>query len=122
DDIRLVSDLSGRDVYDESWQISFEHGTWVVGNGQESVVLAGVDRIQVGDVVYALVGGGGFAGIQDAIDAAADGDTICIAAGHYAENLILDAKAVHLRAAEGAAVTIDPVSGDALTLSGDFGA
>src|SRR5690606_2810682 len=59
--------------------------------------------------------------IQGAIDAAADGATIYIAEGTYAESLVIDGKSVHLRAVEGASVSIKPASGNALTLSGDFG-
>src|SRR5690606_8154447 len=59
--------------------------------------------------------------IQGAIDAAADGATIYIAEGTYAESPVIDGKSVHLRAVEGASVSIKPASGNALTLSGDFG-
>src|SRR5690606_29906601 len=62
-----------------------------------------------------------FGTIQEAIDAAADGATIYIAAGTYYENLVIEGKSLRLVAAEGATVTLDPVSGDALTLRGDFG-
>lgn len=96
DDIRLVSDLSGRDVYGEGWQISFEDGAWVVSNDEESVVLAGIGRVQVGDAVYVLVGGGGYETIQEAVAAAAAGDTVTIAPGEYSGSITLD-KLVHLQ-------------------------
>src|SRR5690606_6442954 len=48
-----------------------------------------------GGARFLLVGNGGFDTIQAAIDAAVDGDTILIAAGTYAENLVVD-KAVTL--------------------------
>lgn len=95
DDIQLISDLSGRDVYGEGWALSFVDGAWTVSNGEESVVLDGVDKVQVGDVVYVLVRGGGYDTIQSAISAAAEGETVAIAPGAYSESLTLG-KLVHL--------------------------
>jgi Ca2+-binding RTX toxin-like protein len=96
DDIRLVSDLSGRDAYGAGWELSFEDGAWIVSNGEESVTLDGVDKVEVDGVVYVLVNGGGYDTIQSAIDAAAAGETVAIASGEYSEALTLS-KFVHLQ-------------------------
>src|SRR5690606_8218900 len=99
--------------------------------GQAEAVLTGVLGLQGnllldGSMVQPMVLTVGFEAdtsfgtIQEAIDAAADGATIYIAAGTYYENLVIEEKSLRLVAAEGATVTLDPVSGDALTLRGDF--
>lgn len=97
DDITLRADTSGRDVYGEGWTLDFTDGRWVVANAESSVVLDGVDKVQVDGVVYVLVDGSGdgFASIQAAIDAAGAGDTVLIAPGTYAESVSLG-KFVHL--------------------------
>ncbi|WP_316975793.1 hypothetical protein [Shumkonia mesophila] len=69
--------------------------------------------------VLTVGAGGEYATIQSAIDAAEAGDTIVIAAGTYAESLSVT-KAVTLRAADGAEVIVDPVSGNGITISGDL--
>src|SRR5690606_17255957 len=100
---------------------------------QAAAFLTGVFGLQGGlqldgEAIAPTVRTGGFATdtsfatIQAAIDAAADGAMIYIAAGEYAENLVLDGKAVHLQAVDGASVTINPSSGNALTLRGEFAA
>lgn len=97
DDISLRADTSGRDVYGEGWTLDFSDGQWVVSNAETSVVLDGVDKVQVDGVVYVLVdqAGDGFASIQAAIAAADEGDTVLIAPGTYAESLSLS-KFVHV--------------------------
>lgn len=52
-----------------------------------------------------LSGGGDFASIQDAINAAADGDTITVEAGTYTESLNFLGKEVTVTSADGAAST-----------------
>lgn len=54
-----------------------------------------------------VVGAGGFATIQLAVNAAQDGDTIAVEAGIYVEQVIVDDKdGLTIRAAVGAEVTI----------------
>ncbi len=67
---------------------------------------------------FLLVGNGGFASINDAIAEAQAGDTIVIAAGTYAKNVVID-KAVTLIGK--GLVTIDPAAGVAVTLGGNIG-
>ncbi|HEX7115844.1 MAG TPA: hypothetical protein VF193_11995 [Steroidobacter sp.] len=96
DDIRLISDLSGpRDVYGADWELNFEDGTWSVTNGEETIVLDAAEKVQIADVVYVLVGGGGYETIHEAIDAAVEGEVVAIASGTYSEALTLN-KFVHL--------------------------
>ncbi|WP_210385766.1 type I secretion C-terminal target domain-containing protein [Hoeflea sp. EC-HK425] len=98
------------------------------GFGEGTDTLTGVQIVEGTDPVgaatgrFLLVGNGGFASIQDAVDAAVDGDTILIAEGTYAENVVVD-EAITLIGMGGAAnVIIDPASGTGLTVSGNIGA
>ena len=84
-----------------------------------SDTLVNVEIVLDGGARTLLVGSGGFATIQAAVDAAQDGDTILIAAGTYAESIMLS-KAVTLQALDPGAVTIDPTSGNGITISGDI--
>jgi Ca2+-binding RTX toxin-like protein len=97
------------------------------GFGEGTDTLTGVQIVEGTDPVgaatgrFLLVGNGGFASIQDAVDAAVDGDTILIAAGTYAENVVVD-EAITLIGMGGAtSVIIDPASGTGLTVSGNIG-
>ena len=65
---------------------------WQVSAGTEGTdLLNGVSKIRDGaGHNFLLVGSGGFATIQSAINAAVAGDTIMLAAGTYNENIVLD--------------------------------
>ena len=61
------------------------------GPGEGTDTLSGIEKIDgAGSANILLVGNGGYATIQAAINAAANGDTIMVAAGSYAENLVVD--------------------------------
>jgi Ca2+-binding RTX toxin-like protein len=76
---------------------------WQVATTAEGTdTLEGIERVEHADGAILLVGNGGYTSIQDAIDAAANGDTILVAPGIYAEDLALDV-----------AVNIIGISGDA---------
>ncbi|MFN0264741.1 beta strand repeat-containing protein [Tepidamorphus sp. 3E244] len=60
---------------------------------------------------FLMVGQGGFATIQDAVNAAADGDTIVIGAGVYEELVVIDDKDITL-VGQGDATIITPPAGD----------
>lgn len=121
DDLVVRANPTGHDVYGAGWTLQAGPDGWFVTDGVEQVQLDNVSRVQVDGTSYALVGHGAFGTIQSAINAAAAGDTVLIAGGTYAENLVMDGKAVNLVSA-GAEVTLSPSSGVALTLRGDLGA
>jgi Ca2+-binding RTX toxin-like protein len=84
--------------------------TWTVTSSQGVDTLTNVERVDVSvgpgaDIL--LVGSGGFATIQAAVDAANDGDIILVAAGTYIEQVVVnDRDNITIRAADGAQVTI----------------
>ncbi|WP_319774073.1 DUF5801 repeats-in-toxin domain-containing protein [Breoghania sp.] len=72
---------------------------------------------------FLLVGNGGYATIQAAIDAASDGDTILIAPGTWSENLSLDKAVTLVGSGSGDDPSTDTIlspGGTALTISGDI--
>ena len=58
--------------------------------------LDGMEKLAFADTTVLLVGGSGFATIQQAVDAAKDGDTIYITAGTYREQVTIDGKDIDL--------------------------
>ncbi|HYD88988.1 MAG TPA: FG-GAP-like repeat-containing protein, partial [Vitreimonas sp.] len=79
---------------------------WEVDGGAAGVdTLTNVETIESAGGTILLVGSGGFATIQEAIDAASDGDVIMIAAGTYNEDLVIDVAVTILGAHAGVAGT-----------------
>ena len=88
-----------------------------VAAGDEGTdTLEGVERLQFNDQIVLVVGAGGFATIQGAVDAAAGGEIILVAAGTYAENVTIDVP-LTITGAGVAATVIAPGSGNAVTLA-----
>jgi Ca2+-binding RTX toxin-like protein len=69
---------------------------WSVEHGTGTDTLEGVEVVEASSGKFLLVGNGGYATIQEAIDAAVTGDTIMIAAGTYTGDLTITDKAIAL--------------------------
>jgi VCBS repeat-containing protein len=81
--------------------------SWTVTSSDGSDTLSGVEIVSSGSANTLLVGAGGFATIQEAVNAAQDGDTILVASGTYIEQVVIDGfDNLTIRAADGATVTI----------------
>ncbi|MDB5471670.1 MAG: hypothetical protein JWR84_3230 [Caulobacter sp.] len=76
-------------------------GTFTVDAGAEGIDALGVEKVvdASGDVFWLVSAGGS---IQAAVNAAADGDTILIAAGNYREQVIIDNRDLSIVASDGA--------------------
>jgi Ca2+-binding RTX toxin-like protein len=81
---------------------------WTVTSSQGTDTLTNVEIVDAGPGPSTLlVGSGGFATIQAAVNAASDGDTILVAAGTYVEQVVIDShNNLTIKAATGASVTI----------------
>jgi len=83
-------------------------GNWTVTSSDGTDTLIGVEIVDNGGSAKTLlVGAGGFATIQAAVNAAHDGDTILVSAGTYAEQVVVDnLDNLTIKALPGALVTI----------------
>jgi Ca2+-binding RTX toxin-like protein len=102
---------------------------WTVASFSGTDTLTGVEIVNSSGRNVLLVGSGGFATIQEAVDAAGDGDTIVIAPGTYRENVIVDKDVTILgpnqgmagAAVRGAEAIVDglvTISADGVTIDG----
>lgn len=97
-DIIADADLDPGASVVPGWQVD------ATASGEGLDGLVGVEVIQAADPDgasgstgrFLLVGNGGFATIQEAVDAAVDGDTILIAPGTYPDPVSIDSKAITL--------------------------
>jgi serralysin len=77
--------------YDGVASISQSGGGWTVNDGSGADILSQVEIVDDSNAgVIRLVGNGGHATIQDAINASSDGDTIRVASGTWNESLTVD--------------------------------
>ena len=100
------------------------HFVVATGGSEGTDTLSGVEKIDgAGTHNILLVGNGGYATIQAAVNAAADGDTIEIAAGTYTENVTITGKALTIDGVENGSVNSVTLNGQitvAGTLNGAF--
>ncbi|MGJ8569716.1 MAG: tandem-95 repeat protein [Hoeflea sp.] len=99
-------------------------GGWTVTTSTEGTdTLSNVEIVDGTEAGrFLLVGNGGFATIQAAVDAAVDGDTILIAAGTYAESVDVDVAITLIGQGGPSSVIIDPTTGPGLSVTGTIGA
>jgi Ca2+-binding RTX toxin-like protein len=80
---------------------------WTATSTDGTDTLISIEMIQTGGAHTLLVGSGGFATIQAAVDASVDGDTILVAAGTYVEQVVVNGRNnLTIVAETGAQVTI----------------
>ena len=94
-------------------------GEWQVSDGSHGTdTLSGIGQVTDGAHTFLLVGDGGYATIQAAVDAAKAGDTILIAPGTYAGATISELTII----GSGSGSTIINTSGatDGLDLTGNL--
>ena len=89
------------------------------GDGDEGSEAIGTEILQFADATYLFVGTGGFATIQDAVDAATAGDTILVSAGTYDETVSVNKEVTLLGANAGLSGT-DAGRGAETIISGDI--
>ena len=102
-DITAVADVLPTPGAQPGWQVD------ATAFGEGTDTLFGVDIVQAADPDgaggstgrFLLVGNGGFATIQEAIDASSDGDTILVAPGTYNENVVVNKSITLLGAQSG---------------------
>ena len=95
-----------------------ENGTiWTLVSGDGTDTLANIEKVSNGTTTYLLVGAGGYATIQAAVNAAGDGDVIVVAAGTYVEQVVINGKDdLTIEAASGATVILQ--APDTLVVTG----
>ena len=100
------------------------HFVVATGGSEGTDTLSGVEKIDgAGSHNILLVGNGGYATIQAAVNAAADGDTIEIAAGTYTENVTITGKGLTIDGVKSGSVNSVTLNGQitvAGTLNGAF--
>lgn len=85
-----------------AYTITWNGTTATVSDGTSTVSIENAGRLDFADKDVLLVAvGGEFATIQSAVTAAANGDEVLIAEGHYAENINIADKSITLTGADG---------------------
>ncbi|MGB3167158.1 MAG: hypothetical protein WBA68_10335, partial [Alteraurantiacibacter sp.] len=98
-------------------------GTVMFDSGSGNVeTVVNIEQVGFIDEAVLIVGAGGFATIQEAVDAANPGDLIVIAPGTYAETVSItkEVSLVGLDDGMGGGVILDPPSGNAINIGGDI--
>lgn len=109
---QLESVASGLDVAFDADLFTLgtkEAASYELKIGDDTIKLAALDSVKFTDKSAHVAGSGGFSGVQAAVDAAADGDAVLVAAGEYAaEGKILIAnKSISV---DGALAGVSPVA------------